>query len=192
MTSVGVTLPLISVAAESSFTVTRLRAFVTTDLSDAALQSLLDAARADVDRVAGPVASRERLRVRGDLLMLSEPADTITAIVEDARGAAVTLAADDYEVSDSGRTLYRLWTGTNPARAWRGLVDVRYQRPDDTAERIRVMVALVQLDLVHQPGVASERIGNWEQSFTSNSAFNYELERASILASLGQAEGEIR
>lgn len=189
MTSIGVTLPLVSVLAESSFTVARLRAYVTTQLSDAALQPLLDAALADIDRVTGPVARRERLRARGDMILLSDRAASITSIVEDARGAAVTLAADDYEVSDSGRLLYRL-RGTNPSDCWRGLVDVRYQRPDDTAARIRVAVALVELDLSHEPGLVSEKIGTWEETHAGSG--DYPLEREAILASLSPAEAEIR
>lgn len=191
-TVVSIALPGISVAAETAFTVAALRRYVTSDLSDADLQPLLDAAKADVDQAAGPIAARERRRARGELLMLTQRAASITTIVEDARGAAVTLAADDWELSGTGLVLWRLRSGTNPSGYWRGLVDVRYQRPDDTAARIRVMVALVQLDLTHKPGLSGQKIGTWEESYTSNSAFNYQIERAAILASLTDADGGIR
>lgn len=189
MTSIGVTLPLVAIAAETGFTVARLRGFVTSALSDADLQLLLNAAIADVARALGPLAVRERLGARGDMLLLSRPAASVTSIVEDDRSAALTLATDDYELSDTGQVLYRLRNGTHPAQWWRGRVDVRYVRVDDTAARIRAYVALVELDLNHKPGLAAQAIGTWSEQYTSNSAFNYELERASILASLDEPGG---
>lgn len=191
MTSIDVTLPLVAIAAETGFTVARLRGFVTTGLSDADLELLLNAARADVARAAGPLAIRERLTARGDMLLLSRPAASITSIVEDDRSAAITLATDDYELSSTGQVLYRLRTGTHPGEWWRGRVDVSYVRVDDVAAQIRVMVALIQLDLSHKPGLAATTIGTFSEQYTSNSAFNYERERASILASL-EDEGGIR
>lgn len=184
MTTIGVTLPLVTLALETEFTVARLRGFVTTGLSDADLQLLLNAAIAEVDRALGPPAVREHLRARGDLLLLSQAADSVTSVIEDERGGAIELEVDDYELSDTGQVLYRLRTGTNPADWWRGRVDVRYVRRDYSATRIRVIIALVELDLAHKPGLAAQTIGTWSEQYTSNSAFNYELERASLIASL--------
>lgn len=189
MTSIGVTLPLVAIAAETGFTVARLRGFVTTALSDADLELLLNAALADVARAAGPLAVRERLTARGDMLLLSRPAASVTSIIEDDRSAAIALAEDDYELSGTGQVLYRLKTGTHQAEWWRGRVDVSYVRVDDAAARIRVVVALVDLDLNHKPGLAAQTIGTWAEQYTSNSAFNYELERASILATLDEGGG---
>lgn len=184
MTSVGVTLPLVTLTLETAFTVARLRGFVTTGLSDADLQLLLNAAIADVDRALGPPAVREHLRARGDLLLLSQAAESITSVIEDERGGAIALAVDDYELSDTGQVLYRLRTGTNQADWWRGRVDVRYVRRDYSATRIRVIIALVELDLTHKPGLASQTIGTWSESYATSDASSYEVARASIIASL--------
>ena len=189
-TAVAVTLPAITVAADSGFTVTRLREFVTSPLSDAVLQTYLDAAMDAIDDVLGPLTCKERLHAsRGDLLMLGREAESITSVVEDARVSALTLAADDYELSDSGQTLYRLRTGTNPRWGWHGRVDVTYVRSDDVAERVRVAVALVQLELDRRPGVASESIGTYFVSFRADA--DYATQRDALLGSLGSGMGII-
>ena len=116
--------------------------------------------------------------------MLTQPASTIVSIVEDARASALTLAPDDYELSDTGQALYRLNTGTNPRYHWRGLVKVTYQREEDISNQIRVAVALVQLELNHAPGLSAQQIGTWSEQYQSNSVMNYQIERDVILASL--------
>jgi hypothetical protein len=189
-TSIAVTLPRPTVSATSSFTVTMLRGYVTSGLSDAVLQTYLDAAMEAIDDALGPLNCKERINVgHGELLRLGRPAASITSIVEDARSSALTLAADDYELSDSGQLLYRLHTGTNPRYTWHSRVDVTYVREDDTAERIRVAVALVQLDLTHAPGLAGQTIGTWSENYASNSVMNYQIERELILASLTSSIG---
>ena len=179
-TSIDVTLPKIGVTVETAFTVTMLREYVTTTLSDAVLQTYLDAAFADIDDVApsGPVNELIR-QGRGDLLMLAQPAEEILSIVE----RDVTLAADDYEVRSSGQTLRRLRTGTNPAWGWQGRIDVSYIPDVDAASRIRVAIELVKLDLVSQSGLTSQTIGTWSETY--NTAKPYAQSRAEILASIG-------
>ena len=165
-------------------TVAQFREFVTTTLSDAALAILLAAAEDEIENAAGPTGVlKERMNVnRGELLMLSREADSITSVVEDARNAALTLAADDYELSDSGQMLYRLATGTNPRRYWATRVDVTYTPADDTARRQRVQRDLVMLDLMGVGGVTSERIGDWTETFATGT--NAAETRAAILAGL--------
>jgi hypothetical protein len=166
--------------------VDQFRAFVETPLSDEALLILLDAAAQAIVREHGATGeTTERLHANGDLIMLSRPALTIATIVEDARWSALTLADDDYELSSSGQTLYRLSDGTNPGWCWRGRVDVTYTPFDDTAERQRVQRALVMLDINYHSGLTSQQIGTWTETYAANSVFNYEIERAAILASLG-------
>jgi hypothetical protein len=155
-----------------------------TVLSDESLLILLDAAAQAIVREHGPSgATTERLSASGDLLMLSRPALTITTVVEDARWAPVTLAANDYSLSSSGQTLYRLSTGTNPRYYWSGRVDVTYTPFDDTAERQRVQRELVMLDIAFQPGLVSQSIGTWSETYTA-SGKSYAEQRADILASL--------
>jgi hypothetical protein len=181
-TSIAVTLPRPTLSAETAFTVTMLRQFVTSGLSDAVLETYLAAAMDAIDDALGPLTCKERLATHGDLLMLGREAESITSIVEDARNTALTLAANDYELSDSGQFLYRLRTGTNPAWGWHGRVDVTYVRSDDAAERVRVAVALVKLDLAASGGLTAQAIGSWSETYASSTA--HAEQRAEILASL--------
>lgn len=112
-TTVAVTLPKLTASLETAFTVTQLRQFVTSGLPDAVLQTFLDAAMEAIDDALGPLTAHERQRPHGDLLMLGREAASITSVVEG--WAALTLAADDFELSDSGLTLRRLQDGTNPS-----------------------------------------------------------------------------
>jgi hypothetical protein len=172
----------------TAMTVTDLRTFIDSGLPDTSLQSLLTSALDAIDDALGPLTCHERIDAgRGDLIMLSHEADAITSIVEDARWSAVTLDPTDYELSDTGMLLYRLRTGPNPRWRWHGRVDVTYVRPDDTAERVRVAVALVQLDLNHAPGLASQQIGTWQEAYRTDQ--DYAAQRDAILASLGSGPG---
>ena len=180
------------VAGGPYLTVDQCRAFpgmpAATVLSDESLLILLDAAAQAIVGAAGPPgAITERLSGSGDLLMLSLPALAITTIVEDARWAALTLSADDFELSSSGQTLYRLHDGTNPGWRWSGRVEVTYSPRDDTAERQRVQRELVMLDIAHQPGLASQRIGDWQEAYSAPGT--YASARADILASLNSGVG---
>jgi hypothetical protein len=158
------------------------------ELSDESLLILLDAAAQAIVGYAGPAGeTTERHHVNGDLILLSRPALSVSAVLEDMRGAATTLAADDYELSSSGQTLYRLSDGTNPGYYWRGRVDVTYLPFDDTAERQRVQRELVMLDIAHQPGLASQSIGTWSESYSASGSSA--AARADILASLGSGVG---
>ena len=169
--------------APDTLTVTELRLFVETTLTDAALQLLLDAADDEIEDVAPSGSVDELLSPgHGDLLMLSRPAESITSVVEGHYGAEVTLATDDYEIRSSRQTLRRLRTGTNPAYHWRGRVSIVYVPEVDTDQRKRVQLALVQLDLNAKPGVQSETIGTWSQTLATGKS--YAEARTEILASL--------
>jgi hypothetical protein len=167
----------------TGLTTDQFRAFQATTLADAELAILLAAAWDEIEDAAGPQGTiTERLSARGDLLMLSREAESITSVVEDWRSSAVTLAADDYDLSGSGQLLYRLHSGTNPRTYWYGLVAVTYTVADDTAQRQRVQRDLVMLDLIGAGGITSERIGDWAQTFATGT--NPAEQRAAILASL--------
>jgi hypothetical protein len=183
-TTVVVTLPKITVAAETAFTVTALREFVTTSLSDAALQTFLDAAFAAIDDAVGPLEDvREILPTgSGDLLILARRADSIVSVTEDARWSPLVLDATDYELTRSGQTLVRLSTGTNPGWYWHGRVDVTYRPYADMANRIRVAVELVKLELATAGGLTAQAIGSWSETYASGTA--HAEQRAEILASL--------
>jgi hypothetical protein len=111
--------------------------------------------------------------------MLSRRAAEIVTVSE----GTTTLAANDYRLR-SGTVLHRLSTGTNPAhrwRDWRG-IDVEYLPESDVAERIRVQIALVQLDLAYAPGVVSEKIGDWTETFSPSG--DHAKDREAIIATL--------
>jgi len=172
----------------------QVRAFnIGGDLGDEPLLILLAAATQDIRRAAGPMGPVTEMQTAGagDLLLMGGTPLSITSVVETVGWSDVTLSADDYQVIGA-RTLLRLHTGTNPCRWWRGRVSVTYQPQDDLAARQRVQLALVKLDITHSPGLAAQTIGTWSEQYTSNSAFNYEVERAAILASLGAGEAGIR
>lgn len=164
-------------------TVDELRLHVTSSLTDEALQLLLDAAYDAIVDAAGPDgAVSELITPAGDLLMLGRPADSVTSVVEQVYTTTYTLAADDYELRGSGRVLRRLSTGTNVAYAWRGRVDVTYVPTDATAERKRVQLELVKLDLEYSSTLASQTIGTWSETYVTDKP--YAQARDEILASL--------
>lgn len=182
-TDIALTLPRLTIAAESGFTVTRLRDFVATTLSDATLQTLLDAAfAAIVDEVGPPGELEESFSPSGDLLRLSRTAGSVVSVTEDARYSALALAADDYELRRSGHILVRRRDGTNQASCWRGRIEVAYVPVDDTANRIRVATELVKLNISFSPGLASQTIGTWSETYRTD--VPYPEQRAAILASL--------
>lgn len=162
-----------------------LRKHVTSTLEDPDLQRLLDAAYQAIDLYAGVTGPVTEVITSGpgDLLMLSRPASAITSVSEWFWSTSTVLASNDYALS-GGQMIVRLVTGTNAYGRWRGRVTVTYTPLDDTAERDRVAIALVQLDLTHNPGLSSEQIGEWTETYANNSAMHYGLEREAILATL--------
>ncbi len=163
-------------------TVPQLREHVETPLPDAAVQRLLDDAEAAITAQVGPVGTvSETIEGGYSTLILSRPVGAITSIT--ANGT--TLAANDYRAGSY--VLTRLGTGTNPASYWAGSVVVTYTPVADTATRQRVQVELVRLALTYNPGLTSETIGDWSQSFATGSGYNYQIEREAILATLGDA-----
>ena len=167
--------------------VVQFREHVTTSLGDEPLQRLLDAAAEAIVAVMGPYLTDGTIdeiitpRGPGPLLRLSRRAESIDEIIE----GTTTLAADDYQLRSSGYILRRLDTGTNPASYWRNRVYVTYLPQSDLAERDRVQLELVKLDLAYQPGITQETIGSWSETLAQGDR-TYQVERAAILASLSQ------
>lgn len=155
-----------------ALSVSEVRGHVATQLGDDELGRLVASAYSSIAEYA-PDPMREFITGYGDLLMLSRPAGSVTAIVE--RGA--TVDADDYELIGS-HTVRRL------CRRWRGRIDVTYALALTDADRDRVALALVQLDLNYRPGVTGERLGDWQVTLAANSVFNYKIEREAVLESL--------
>jgi hypothetical protein len=165
-----------------SLTVAEVREHVETELGDEALQRLLDAAYQAIDAEAGQGGDRsELLHPGGDLLFLSRRAESMTSVVE----RSTTLDATDYLLRPGGLLLQRLSTGTHPSSRWHGRIDVTYRAFGEEAERDRVALALLSLDVTHQPGLASQSLGAWSESYQpTTDTTGYTQERAAILASL--------
>ena len=173
----------------ADLTVAQFRAFPGTPsedvLPDASLQILLDAAIAAVNEVAGATGEvTEHIHGHGYArITVARLIGTIASVTEDD----VVLAADDYRAS--GYVIKRTGHGTNPSWRWGSYLTVVYTPADDTAERQRVQLELVKLDLAYQPGLAGQKIGTWEETYSASSVMNYEIERGLILASLGASGG---
>ena len=140
---------------------TTLRTFIETDLGDAPLQVMLEAANEDLTAAVGPdtadVCTRDMEGER--FLFLSRPASVIATITTTIGGTVTSLATNDWKLWAGGTQLERLATGTNPADGWCGRVDVSFT-PGDLNRRNRAIVALVQLELDYRHGKKSESIGD--------------------------------
>jgi|SRR6185436_12165917 hypothetical protein len=165
------------------------RDFVQTDLDDAALQVLLDAAESAIVAYAGPPGVASEL-VDGGVgrLPLSRQASAVTTVTETRGTTTTTLATDDYRIRADGYVLERLRTGTNPRSTWNGLVELTYVPIDDTAIRKAVQVELVQIDLASSGSAGgnlkSQSIGDYSESFGAIDNRTPSQQRADALARL--------
>jgi hypothetical protein len=167
--------------------VAQFREFVQTDLVDDAVQRLLNANSLAIDERAGPpgpIAMTIYPRQQR-LLFFDRPIASITSITEffpDPVGISGVVAdATDYRLRDGGRTLERWGYGTHPADWWSSRMEIVYVPVDDTAERVRVLVKLCQLDINRAPGISQTRIGEYMVQSRNEP---YDDEREAILASL--------
>lgn len=172
-------------------TVDEFREHVETTLGDDAIQRLLDAAAEAIIERAGPTvedsgAMQSRVETftpTGDRLMLSERAESIVSVSEQAHYATPTeLETDDYELSASGYVLRRLTGGTTSSSRWRPLVSVTYAPYSDLGSRAVVQIELAKLDIASNPGLASQSVGSWTESYVNDRS--YAQQRADILAAL--------
>ena len=160
-------------------TLLTLRTFVETDLADAPLQVILDAANEDMEASVGTDTSQiETLYGEGEAVYwISRPVSSFTTIIEtDSGGTAVTLAVNDYRLDGNKREITRLATGTNPKSGWTDTIVFTYV-PADLNRRNRAIVQLVELDLAFRPGARQESIGDLSRGMQ-----NYDEERARIIS----------
>jgi hypothetical protein len=146
----------------ATITLAEVRLHVETDLTDTALQMLIDDADAEIDEVIGLLTSEtdEFNDERTSKLFLTRKATSITSVVEENWGTAVTLSANDHKLRLDGRMIERLNTGTNPASVWGDVVTIVYTPQDDTKRRKVVIIDLVKLALVYN-GQKSESVGDY-------------------------------
>lgn len=169
----------------SLITPTQLRAHVDTDLTDTALQRILDDADAEIVRRFGEhtTANVEVHRPGGGELRLftDRKVASITTIVETLRTVVgeqtVTLSADDYTL-ESDRCIRRESNGTNSRDWWAEIVTVTYLPVSDDARRTRVTIDLCRLALTYQ-AAQSMSVGD-----VSISHVAYDNERERILRTL--------
>jgi hypothetical protein len=148
--------------------------------ADDALVQLLDAAEAAIVQVAGTSGAYTELLPGGwPTLILARQIGTLTTITESFDGTPLVLASDDYRHIAGGYVLNRLSTGTNPGYSWSGRVQVIYTPANDMALRIEAQVNLLRQMSTRHPGLSSQAIGDWAESYLSSS--EYEEERDAIL-----------
>lgn len=179
----------------SILTPAKFRSHQATTLEDEALQDYINAAEAAILGRYGPVAEFTDRRGRpgypgGQLLFTSRRVGSITSVTErygDVLGITdIVLNPNDYTLLPDGQALRREYTGAHPADRWTDVVNVVYVPFDDTAERLRVAIALVKLDLAHNPGIVAEQIGDYSATYAPRTAgaANYDQEREAILTTL--------
>lgn len=147
-----------------------------TSLTDDSLQMLLDATAAAIALRWGPVAGPLTERTTGGarVIFLRRPAASITSVSELYAGTGRALVATDWRLRSSGMSLLRL-----PVRSDWGDVEVVYVPTDDTAERKRIQLALMKLELAYS-GLASQTDGSHSES---QDTAGYSGEREAILNS---------
>lgn len=173
-------------------TVAEFEEHVTTTLGDAAIQRLLDDAEDTINAFAGAVGSAVELVSGGSTrITTSRPVSAVTSIVErDGWSSPITLAADDWELVNRFQ-LVRLRYGTNSYSSWRGPVRITYTPVDDTDTRKIVQLELVRLAITTNPGLASETVGAWTQTYSSIGSKSVPEQRADILSRLRETAGFI-
>lgn len=156
-----------------------LRDYIETDLTDGALQLLIDAEQEAIDRRAGAAGSQiDRFSCFGAReIQLTRDASAITSVKTrySADDAQVSLAANDYRL-EKPRTLVRLSTGDNPETRWIGKIEATYTPVVDTNLRERVLVDLVKVAIEFK-GVGFENVGSTSKSFGDHEAMRQRILR---------------
>ncbi len=160
-------------------TVNEIAAHIEHDLSNDAIQLLIDDAEEEViARFGAHAAQTEILEGGGPYLFPRRPISAITTITETVEQTDTVLVASDYEVQNNGWMIKRLTTGTNGQRIWAPEVEVIYTPVLSWDSRRRVIIDLVKLAIQYK-GLRTETIGDRDESFG-----NYIEERAAILETL--------
>lgn len=181
----------------------RVRERTGSDLSDIELQAMIDAIAGELDARFGP-AGQQTVEL-GDPtdphssyrrnIRFVRPIDTSQAITvieinpanSGAAGDETVLAADDYRVTNGGRTLVRLTGGSNPATWWAPLVRVTFTPLAMVAARDEVTIKLIQLDLSYRGALKSERAGDYSFTLSGDMA----ADRMAILQVLEDRRGMV-
>lgn len=160
--------------ASTLATLTQIREHVETDLSDAALEHLVDAADTAILQIAGPHDGERTVELNGGFqdLLLPSPAASISAVSEGSYFEileAVTVTATEYVVLYGGRVLRR--DGT-----WQPRVSVTYTPVSTNAIRFDALIQLVKLGVEYTP------LQIFSDGIYSQTARDYRAERNRILS----------
>jgi hypothetical protein len=167
-------------------TVDEVREHVETDLSDPALQRIIDAGDAEIVDRLGPLDSQiEVLPGGGEYLHLARQASAVTTGVEQLMTEGlglqdVDLQADDFELDADGYRVRRAFDGTNPSYTWRGKVTITYVPKDTEARRKLLLAKLVQLDVNYQ-GLEADSVGDARTQYMKD----HSAQRNSLFAQMG-------
>lgn len=160
-----------------TLTVAQVLEHVETDLTDDAIQRLIDDADKHIERVVGPTTRTEVKDPSGQkTLFTTYPISAITSIKErrtlEAEQITLTVT-DDYRKVDEFRIV-------RVGLTWGKEVEIVYTVSREQAEMDRVLIDLVKLAVQYE-GIESEEKGDYSADF-----LDYEKERGRILARLSR------
>ena len=149
------------------------------DLTDEAIQRLIDDAEDDILSRFGPHATQVEDVVGGGIYVFPRRRiSTVTSIVETSNEEDTTLATNDYKIMNNGWQLKRLTNGSNGRNTWAPEVRLTYTPVAEADQRKRVIIDLVRLAVQHN-ALSREVSGDHESQ-----SVEYQKERERILAGL--------
>ncbi len=167
-------------------TAIEMKVYIETDLTDAALDRLIDAADQEIVQSHGEHASVgtvTELHIGGDAaIFLNRPPATITSVTETVSEVDTVLSTDDFREWYGSRVLQRLDDGTNPQTFWGERVSVVYTPISDDPRRIQATIDLTRLG-VEFNALRTQRAGDYSQTALTD----YTKERSQIVNSLGRS-----
>jgi hypothetical protein len=152
-------------------TTAEIREHVETDLTDSALQRVLDAEEQQIIYYCGEHQSQNDRFVNSHdkrVLYPNRRVDSITKVTEYiypepnfvGTPTETELSANDYELVDNGRRIDRLPQGDNGRTYWGDIVVVEYTPYDDQKRRKVALIDLVKLSLLNT-GALSEDLPDY-------------------------------
>tara|TARA_Y100000310_G_C20400295_1_gene677080 strand:+ start:267 stop:794 length:528 start_codon:yes stop_codon:yes gene_type:complete len=167
----------------SELSIAELELQVDTDLTDIALQQIIDAVESDIDDFIGPVLNRvfefDEVQLH-TVLRLPSKASSIDSIVEYTSSRSdptkTTLASNDYELSTNGWEIRRLSDGTNARSTWGWHLIVQFDQAEDLDRRKQVAIQLCRLEIINT-GYTSESIGDWSATMAGTLPYKRILSR---------------
>lgn len=158
-----------------------LREHVGAGPSDAVLTDLLTAAQEAITSRYGSDTGTvtEYLRPFGQWVRLTRPTSSIGSVIE----GTTTLDSGLYEIWAGGADYIRRLDSSGNVTSWAGMVEVAFTPISEEAERDRVTIALVDLDLNRASGITGITVGPWSEQYTQDDKA-YREAREAILTSL--------